>query len=326
MVSRRKIISLAIVLAFIFVLSYIDLSQITSSTYEKPSFLAETIQPPSNSTCYSCHSNLSGVLNDRISGPATQWQISAHYSSEAVVMCFECHGGNPNTFVISDAKSNESGYIEVYTPQVIIDICGKCHKQQYEEFQTSIHWTQENNETRLVCFDCHSNHNIKTYKDPESPTNKENEPKTCGKCHEEQYNGYYQTFHGKYLNLGNNYVASCSDCHHTHNILPQSHPNSTTNKTNLGATCATCHDNENLENIARGYYHYNPEAHTPNLIFDKGDLDDKEEHYFIGPFDIAYFFPFVYGIVIVLFVFTLVSFIFMETVVSKFFRRGKNNE
>jgi len=240
-------------------------------------------------------------------------------------MCSDCHGGNSSTYIISDAKSNESGYIELLSPENILEMCGECHEQQYEEFRRSIHWTQENNETRLICFDCHSNHNIKTYKNPDSPTNKNNEPKTCGKCHEHQYNGYYQTFHGKYLNFGNRYVASCSDCHNTHNILPQSNPNSTIHAENLDDTCAKCHDNEQSRKIAEGYYHYNSEDHNPNLIFNKSSMAEKEEHYYIGPFDIAYYIPFVYGIAIVMFVFTLVSFIFLETIVSRYLRR-KNHE
>jgi nitrate/TMAO reductase-like tetraheme cytochrome c subunit len=241
-------------------------------------------------------------------------------------MCVDCHGGNPSTYVISEAKSNQSEYVKILSPQSIIEVCGECHERQYEEFLTSIHWTQENNETRLTCFDCHSNHNIKTFKDPDSATNKQNEPKTCGNCHEHEYNGYYQTFHGKYLNFGNNYVASCSDCHNTHNILPQSNPNSTTNKTELATTCAKCHDNEHSDKIAEGFYHYNSDDHSPNLIFNKENLEAKEEHYYIGPFDIAYYIPFIYGLMIVMFVFTLVSFIFIEAVVSKYFRRKKHEK
>jgi hypothetical protein len=108
--------------------------------------------------------------------------------------------------------------------------------------------------------------------------------------------------------------------------LPQSDPNSTTHPSKLSDTCAACHDNNQNKKIAEGYYHYDPSDHKPNLIFDKDEMSEKESHYYIGPFDIAFYIPFLYGILIVLFVFTLSSFIFIETVIAKRFRRNNHDE
>jgi hypothetical protein len=113
MVSKSQVISIVIVLIFISTAYYIDATQITSSTYSKPSFLAESIPSPTNSSCYSCHFYLSDLLDNKISRPASEWEKSTHYSSEVVVMCSDCHGGNSSTHIISEAKSNASGYIEI---------------------------------------------------------------------------------------------------------------------------------------------------------------------------------------------------------------------
>ncbi|NIO50470.1 MAG: hypothetical protein GTN84_01500, partial [Hydrogenophaga sp.] len=44
----------------------------------------------------------------------------------------------------------------------------------------------------------------------------------CGRCHEEQAETFFDTFHGKVSRLGSAGAAKCYDCHGTHGILPSS--------------------------------------------------------------------------------------------------------
>jgi cytochrome b subunit of formate dehydrogenase len=63
----------------------------------------------------------------------------------------------------------------------------------------------------------------------------------CGRCHEEQAETYFDTFHGKVSRLGGQAAAKCYDCHGTHNILPTTDPESTLSRNNVVATCGKCH-------------------------------------------------------------------------------------
>ena len=42
----------------------------------------------------------------------------------------------------------------------------------------------------------------------------------CGRCHEEESETFFDTFHGKVSRLGDAAAAKCYDCHGTHGIQP----------------------------------------------------------------------------------------------------------
>ena len=46
----------------------------------------------------------------------------------------------------------------------------------------------------------------------------------CGRCHEDEAETFFDTFHGKVSRLGSAGAAKCYDCHGTHDILPASEP------------------------------------------------------------------------------------------------------
>jgi hypothetical protein len=319
--KMTKIASVIIFLVFVLTMSYVDITQSTSFQYEKPDTEWQSLAPPSNTSCYVCHTNLSYLLKGKISKPAVEWQKSVHFSSKSVVMCTGCHGGNSSTFIIADSKLNTTNYIRNITGEEVIKICGRCHKTESDDFQRSDHWLHETNNTRLSCSDCHGKHDIQSSERSASPIYRENIPQTCGKCHEEEFKNYYLTFHGKNLNLGNNDVAVCTDCHSSHNILSHSDEESSTSTENLASMCAKCHDNDLDVIVTNGIYHDSETIHTPNLIFDKSEIEDKHGTYFIGPVDLGFYIPFIYSILIALFVFTLISLIIFEVLFSKLFNR-----
>lgn len=325
MKTRGKTTSAVLCILFVIVMSYVDLSSSPEDIHQYKKELPYSLAPPTNSTCFTCHTNLTGILGNRIAIPANDWKQSVHFSNKALLMCTTCHGGNSSSLIISDAKSVESGYNRNMTDDYSVDNCGKCHENELYAFKNGIHWLSGTMEDRITCMDCHGGHNIKPSADPESSTNIRNIPKTCGSCHTDEYNSYFQSFHGKNFLLDNNEVAVCSDCHNSHYILPQSDVNSSTHESNLGRVCSFCHMNNPDLEVTEGLFHDNQGAHTPNLMLDKSEVSSNHIPYFLGPLDLAFYIPFVYNLIIALFVFTIITLILFETVIHKVFRRGKHD-
>ncbi len=122
----------------------------------------------------------------------------------------------------------------------IVQTCTKCHTGIFEVFRESIHFTgEERGEHELpMCDDCHSSHEITR---TDATGFMREIVNTCGYCHEEVTESYFETFHGKVVKLGYTETAKCQDCHGGHNILPPNNPQSTLSRQNIVGTCAACH-------------------------------------------------------------------------------------
>jgi len=147
--------------------------------------------------------------------------------------CADCHTAH-GELPPSDPDST------VHTDKVA-DTCGNCHLGIATIFKTSIHWP-ENTETDQelpTCEDCHTSHTI-------SRTDKTDfrflMMNHCGRCHEDQAETFFETFHGKVSRLGLAGAAKCYDCHGTHGILPSADPSSTLSRDNVVETCGQCHE------------------------------------------------------------------------------------
>jgi len=64
---------------------------------------------------------------------------------------------------------------------------------------------------------------------------------TCGHCHQELADAYFETFHGKVSRLGYAKTAKCYDCHGAHDILPVTDPRSRLSPAHVAQTCEQCH-------------------------------------------------------------------------------------
>ncbi len=149
------------------------------------------------------------------------------------------------------------------TSQVCID----CHLKQRDErlsapaknFETDIHAQKG-----FSCLDCHGNV-IQHGADPRNITPgagfltkpaRRDIPVLCGRCHSDagfmkrfnpmlrvdQVAEYRTSVHGKrLLEYGDTSVATCSDCHPAHRILPPSDPASSVYPTHVPDTCGRCH-------------------------------------------------------------------------------------
>jgi len=147
--------------------------------------------------------------------------------------CADCHGAH-SELPPEDPRA-------LVNPQNIAGTCGVCHHGIEEEFRTSIHWTDDPDveEEHPTCEDCHASHTISRIDKPGFRTLVMNQ---CGRCHTEQAETFFDTFHGKVSRLGGEGVAKCYDCHGTHDILPPIDPVSRLSRENVVETCGQCHE------------------------------------------------------------------------------------
>lgn len=143
--------------------------------------------------------------------------------------CHTTHGPLPP----SDPRSSVH-------PDNVADTCGTCHHGIEEVFKTSIHWpgNTDTEEDLPTCDDCHSSHSISR---TDNPGFRFRLMDQCGRCHEEEAETFFDTFHGKVSRLGASAAAKCYDCHGTHNILPTTDPRSDLSRANVVTTCGKCH-------------------------------------------------------------------------------------
>jgi len=122
----------------------------------------------------------------------------------------------------------------------VADTCGNCHHGIEETFRTSVHWPKEVDEEHRLpsCEGCHSSHTISRTDQVDFRFRMMDQ---CGRCHEQQAETFFDTFHGKVSRLGSARAAKCHDCHGTHNILPPTDPASTLGRDNVVETCGNCH-------------------------------------------------------------------------------------
>ncbi|NIR44742.1 MAG: hypothetical protein GWN99_10590 [Gemmatimonadetes bacterium] len=127
----------------------------------------------------------------------------------------------------------------------VSETCGNCHHGIEEIYRESIHWVgrtdfdPDEQERQLpTCEDCHTSHTISRTDLGDFRLAMMNQ---CGRCHEDEAETFFDTFHGKVSRLGDAGAAKCYDCHGTHNILPVTDPASTLSRRNIIETCAQCH-------------------------------------------------------------------------------------
>ena len=120
--------------------------------------------------------------------------------------------------------------------------CGNCHFGIAEAFDKSVHSPNvtKTDKKLPVCNDCHSAHQIKR---TDAKGFRREILNSCGKCHKEITETYFDTYHGKVSRLGSTKAAKCNDCHGSHDILPADNQKSHLSRTNIVQTCQKCHPN-----------------------------------------------------------------------------------
>lgn len=164
--------------------------------------------------------------------------------------CNDCHRGHEVLPADSPGSSVH--------PSNIPETCGQCHQGIVEVYDESAHGAAlragAGGTPAPVCTGCHRSHEIVETDEPVWFLGVVEE---CGECHEDLYERYFETYHGKVTALGSGLAAQCSECHTPHRMLPASHPESSVHPENLVETCAQCHPNAN-ENFVQYYAHGDP--------------------------------------------------------------------
>ncbi|MCL4515500.1 MAG: cytochrome c3 family protein [Firmicutes bacterium] len=196
--------------------------------------------------CFTCHGtpnfgttkNFRGEIVSKTVNK-TKFEKSVH---GAFLTCTTCHAG-------VDKVPHEITPANLKTAR---DACLTCHPDVYDTYKTSAHGqltTQNPLAPAPSCADCHGNHYVERTK---TAAFRADVPRLCGKCHDNRYEGYLETYHGKAGVLGRKDVATCADCHTAHSMMAVSDRRSTVAMANRVKTCGKCHEgaNKNFASIA----------------------------------------------------------------------------
>jgi cytochrome b subunit of formate dehydrogenase len=172
--------------------------------------------------------------------------------------CVDCHGAH-------DILPIDNPLSQVH-PLNLPQTCGRCHEDidltakheiLYDNavavFRSSVHGqaSRDGKYSAAACNDCHAtggnSHRICPPGMPDSPINHFNIPRTCGKCHAQIEEDYYEGIHGKLALRGETDSPVCTDCHGEHGILRADDPRSPVSPTRVAeATCSPCHESARL--------------------------------------------------------------------------------
>jgi cytochrome b subunit of formate dehydrogenase len=173
--------------------------------------------------------------------------------------CHDCH--NTHTFDIPPLGTGKRFEWRLE----VSNLCGSCHEDQLEIWSESVHGRQvleEHNPQAAACVDCHTAHEVKRARSQEA---KLTITESCGNCHDDRYDSYKATYHGKITTLGYANTAKCYDCHGSHDIEPSSNPAAYTHVDNRLETCQNCHDGKKHSLATEGYLTFSPHATTDDF-------------------------------------------------------------
>ena len=201
---------------------------------------------PDNDYCLACHQEAgkTTTIGDEtlaITINPTEFKLSVH--NEEAIACVDCHTniqGFPHRKVEVDT-------LREFTLS-FLETCGDCHEEEYTKTHDSVHQAafDKGNQNAPVCMDCHNPHTQTRLTGKSSgeltPSARLKIPATCAQCHEDIYNTYRSSVHGKALTEeGNVDVPTCIDCHGVHDIQD---PTTVTFRNSTPFLCATCHTDE----------------------------------------------------------------------------------
>ena len=183
--------------------------------------------------CLSCHgeAGMQDASGRSIAVSADKFHASMHGS----LKCNDCH-----TAIHDYPHPDHPAPVK----------CETCHADEATALSASVHADGKEH----PCTSCHGNaHEIVSRSNPNSSVYPLNIPKTCGTCHGDPamakkhglpnvYSMYIDSIHGFALGKeGLLVAANCTSCHGSHKVLSRKDPQSPTYRTNIAATCGSCH-------------------------------------------------------------------------------------
>jgi len=172
-------------------------------------------------------------------------------SSDDIPTCVSCHGSH--TILPSSASDS------MVHPSHLKQTCEKCHKNEeliaeypslashpISVYEASVHG-RGGADAAAGCVDCHgvdaSPHKMLAASFENSTVSRANIPDTCGLCHDEAAEDYWEGIHGKLFKAGKTAAPVCTDCHGKHGIFSTSDKNSPVSSSEIATeTCARCHN------------------------------------------------------------------------------------
>lgn len=232
-------------------------------------------------TCAKCHKDEKKMAEYNLleKEPVVSYSQTVHgkaISQKGLVssaVCTDCHGSHN----LSSPVNPKSKIFRGNVPAT----CGKCHENVLNTYLRSVHGKSVSAGKRdaPVCTDCHSEHSIKSHKDPQSSVYATViASKTCGHCHAAEkiitkyhlpanrVETYFQSYHGLANKSGVVTAANCASCHGAHDILPSSDLDSSVHKDNLKRTCGKCHQNAG-DQLAKGSVHLSSNKPQDKWVF-----------------------------------------------------------
>lgn len=172
--------------------------------------------------------------------------------------CSDCHGKHD---ILKQSDKNSR-----VNPLHLPETCGHCHENldltkkhellygdAVKVYKSSVHGQAALGGVyyAATCNDCHSAggsaHRILGPGNPESSINHFNIPKTCGKCHRNIEEDYWEGIHGRLVARGETDSPVCTNCHGEHGIISPKDPRSPVSPARVAeATCAPCHESAYL--------------------------------------------------------------------------------
>ena len=188
--------------------------------------------------CLSCHINSDKYIifknGERVS--ANVDIITLQKSVHNKLNCSDCHYG------FSSNKHPKKEFSSFKNFRITLsETCRRCHFDKYTRTLESIH-NKILSEGRLdapVCTDCHGSHDIMHFGQHRIEI-----AQKCQLCHNEIYETYINSAHGKALiDIESTDVPICIDCHTAHDIK---NPLSGNYRNNIPDMCSNCHSNKNI--------------------------------------------------------------------------------
>lgn len=247
--SNRLARALLLALGGVCLVSALALASPGPVTTTAAEFSAPPPQGISNEACLECHGQTGHSMQlengESLNLYVDEATFNGSVHGAAGYACVQCHTS------VGDYPHPEFSAEDLRDATLQLnDVCQRCHTQQYERTQDSIHQAtrEAGNRFAAICTDCHGAHDTPRLIDPETgellPEMRLQVPKTCAQCHSVIYDIYETSVHGAALVEEQNIdVPTCIDCHGVHNIED---PTTTEFRLQSPQLCAGCHTDPEL--------------------------------------------------------------------------------
>lgn len=222
---------------------------LSAAAFGAETFPIELETGEDNIKCFVCHDR--PEMKEKLA----DGKLKSYFIDPAVFIN-STHGENPCTSCHNDIKQVP------HAPGKKFVNCGGCHYvdniygapsseadiDRYEKYRKSVHKRalDKGNPDAPHCYDCHGSHEIVPPDHEDSRINRMNIPRTCGRCHLDEYTAYKTSIHGEALEEGIAEVAICTDCHGEHEVVEIKRESSRVATVSVPETCRQCHAEEKL--------------------------------------------------------------------------------